>query len=136
MTTPSPNGQRSFAERFESVDDSVPLSLEEAKAILADAGVDPAAGMKRLLAEMDNIDAAARQQRFAKAEVARQRELSRLEKGFEGLGRAELLQQLDIFRTNHPELRANFRSFQGSSDDELRSLLAELEELIRRDGEK
>jgi hypothetical protein len=136
MTKPTPTGPRSFAERFESVDDAVPLSVEEAKAILADAGIDPAEGMKRLFAEMDSIDAAARQKRFANAEVSRQRELSRLEKGFEGLGRAELLQQLDIFRTSHPELRANFRSFQGASDDELRSLLAELQELIRRDDEK
>jgi len=136
MTKSKPTGQHSFAERFESLDDAIPLSLEEAKAILADAGIDPVEGMNRLFAEMDAVDAAARQQRFAKAEVARQRDLLRLDKGFEGLGRAELLQQLDIFRSNHPELRANFRSFQGSSDDELRSLLAELQELIRRDGEK
>lgn len=137
MTKPRARDTRSFAERFEQVDSQVPMTDEEAKEILTKAGLDPSASLKRLLDDLDGLEAAERHQRFARAEVARQRELGRLGKGFEHLGHQELLEQLGAYQLKYPELRANFRGLQEAhSDDELRSLLAEIEELVRRASEE
>ncbi len=136
MTKPGSKDDWSFIERFERLDDEVPITDEEAKGVLAEAGIDPVASMKRLFESIDADEAEERRARFAKAEVARQQELTRLEHRHANLSGPELRQQLDIYRTGYPELRANFRNFEGANDDELRSLLAEIEELIRRASER
>lgn len=137
MTKPRTRDTRSFAERFEQIDSQAPMTDEEAKDVLAQVGIDPSASLKRLMDELDVFEATERHQRFSRAEVARQRELGRLGKGFEHLGHKELLEQLGAYQLKYPELRANFRGLQGApSDDELRTLLAEIEELIRRASEK
>jgi hypothetical protein len=137
MTKPRARDTRSFAERFEQMDSQVPMTDEEAKEVLAQSGLDPSASLKRLLDDLDGLEATERHERFARAEVARQRELSRLGKGFEHLGHKDLLEQLCAYQVKYPELRANFRGLQGAaSDDELRTLLAEIEELVRRASEK
>lgn len=128
--------EKSFVERFEHVDDQVPMSNEDAKLALAGAGVDAVGGLDRLFAELDGVEATERKQRFAKAEVRRQRELAGLGGPQRSLGPVEVRQQLELYRQKYPDLRAQFRSFEGASDDDRRALLEEIEELIRRASEK
>jgi len=131
-----PKTDRPFAERFEKIDDQVPMTKEEAKAILAEAGVDPTAGKKRLFAELEAIEADERQKRFARAEVSYQRDVSHISTGQADRARPEMLAQLDMYRASNPGLSTHFRDFKGANDEELRSLLAEIEELIRRDSKE
>lgn len=137
MTTPKQLGQRSLAERFEDLDDEVPMTKEEAQTVLKAAGLDAADGMKRLLGELDAIEDKERAERFAKAEVAVRRERAQLEaKKKSDLARPELLEQLDWYRLQYPKLSAHFRNFQSASEEELRTLLAEIEELTGRGTKK
>jgi hypothetical protein len=136
MIKPGSKDDRSLIERFEKLDDEVPISDDEAKAILAESGIDPKASLARLFQSIDAVEAKERQQRFARAEIGRDEELSRLEQRYAHLSGPQLRQQLTLLQSRHPELRANFRNFERANDDELRSLLVEIEELISRAGKK
>ncbi len=138
MNSPKPKADESVVERFERLDDEVPLSEMEAKAILDEAGIDPHASLKKLFSKLDQIAAQEREQRFAKAEIAHRKELgalARREAANDRKGRPELLAQVHLYRQQHPTLSAQFRNFESMNDDDLRSLLAEVEELISREEE-
>jgi hypothetical protein len=136
MKKPGSADDWSLVERFERFDDDVPITDEEANAILAEAGIDPGASMNRLFEGLDAEEAEQRRIRFDGAESARQEELSRLEHRYADLTGPALRQQLQLLLTGHPEVRAHFRNFEGASDNEVRSFLVEIEELIRRVSKK
>lgn len=136
MKKPGTKPESDLVSRFERLDDEVPITDEEAKTILADAGLDPSESLKRLFSKLDAAAAEERHERFAKAEVARSRDLQRLRTSEATASRPELLAQLSLWRTQHPSLSAQFRNFESMSDDELHSLLVEIEELLRRAEEE
>ena len=132
MTKPGSKDENDFVKRFERIDDEVPVTDDETKIILADAGLDPSESLKRLFSKLDAAAAQQRRERFVRAEAARALELRRLEIAKTPKSRSELLAQLSLLRSEHPTVATQFRNFESMSDDELHSLLLEIKELVRR----
>lgn len=132
MTSPKSRVEDSLLERFERLDDEVPITDEEARSVLAASGIDPDKSMKRLLSKLDRLSAKERHERFARAEIARRQELARLDNARDDRSHGELIAQLHLLQHQHPSLSAQFRNFESMNDGELRSLVAEIEELVRR----
>jgi hypothetical protein len=130
MTKPGFEEDWAFIERFERLTDETPLSDEEARAVLAEAGIIPETALEELLARIEEAEAQGRRERFAAAEVKRRETLKRLEAPRSKLSRPELMAQLSTLRGKHPELIAHFRNFEAAPDEDLQSLLAEIEELL------
>lgn len=114
--------------RFAALSDEVPVDADEADEVLRDVGIDSNAAFKRLAARISDFDAEQKRQRFAQAEAERQAALERLQKTRPKLPRAEMLARI---RQLQPDTIA-FKGFESAPDDDLESLLAQLEEMASR----
>lgn len=127
---PSPdNSDAEFASRLEALLDEVPLEAREVDEILRSAGIDAKSATERIMARVREVHERERLERFARAEVERRAALEKLEskRGRARRSRAELLAQLSRIRERYPQTAAMYRDFESTTDDDLESLLDDLE---------
>lgn len=133
-----PRTAQNFVYRLVELDESVPLSNEEARAILREAGVDPAHELKRALALVEVEEQKQRQARFAKADAERKATLARMSSPKQQCSRPQLLYRLDeLKRLAPPEAQPQtyFKNFEAASDDDLARIVADFEHLLALDSE-
>jgi len=127
---PSPgNSDAEFASRLEGLFDEVPLEAREVEEIMQDAGIDANAASGRILALVREVSERERLDRFARADLERRVALEKLEskRGHSRRSRAEMIAQLSRIRERYPQAVAMYRDFQYAADDDLESLLDDLE---------
>ncbi len=73
-----PSTAQEFVARLVELDSSVPLTDEDANAILREAGLDPARELKRAMALVEAEEQRQRQARFVKADADRRAALAKL----------------------------------------------------------
>lgn len=128
-----------FLSSFDTLNENVPLSPDDAKDILRDAGIDSDAELARLMAFVDDFEKKKKTERFARAERDRQHALQRISTHRVSRSRLELLAHLEFLKSRIPngtELQAHFRGFESAPDADLESLVAEFEELIGHEQKK
>lgn len=133
MTT-STKKDLSLADQFEQIDSQVEVTDEEAKALLEEAGIDQQASLKFLMGEIADAEAKEKKVRLKKAALDHGAESRRLGERASSmkLPRGEVLHHLHAYQRAHPSLSAHFRdlNLDATSDEELRDMLAEIEELV------
>lgn len=135
-----PRSAQDFVVRLAELDDSVPLSDEEASAILREAGIDPVRELNRAMALADAVEQKQRQARFAKADADRKAALAQLVIPKKQRSRPELIQRLaELRRLAPPEAQpqAYFKNFESATVEDLERIVADFEHLLdlRPDGE-
>lgn len=122
-------------QRFEELDAAIPVDEEEAGEILANAGLDPEAALSRLMGRVDQAEDDIRHQAYQAAQVARQEWAARLESVGRQRPRAELLAIIDSMKNTGTELQAMYKNLDEVTDEDLESLVRELEALAEGDEE-
>lgn len=134
MKKPSPkNTDAEVASRFEGLFEQVPLDPREIEETLREAGIDAKTATDRMMARVLEVQEHERRERLAKADAERKADAVRNQSRRGGASlrnRAEMLARFFEIRSQHPAAAAMFRDFQSASDEDLRSLLEDLEELI------
>jgi cell fate (sporulation/competence/biofilm development) regulator YlbF (YheA/YmcA/DUF963 family) len=122
-----------IAARLETLLDEVPLESREIEEVLRQAGIDPKAATDRIMARARHVQERERTQRFAQAEAARVAALERIKSmraDRPQRSRAEVLARIFEIRAQYPQAAAMYRDFQAAPDQDLESLLDDLEEMI------
>jgi hypothetical protein len=134
MKKPSPkNTDAEIAGRLEALFDQVPLEQREVEATLRQAGIDPKAATERIMVRARLAQERERTERFARAEAERLAALERVtSKRVERpqRSRTEILARIFEIRTQYPQTAAMYRDFQSAPDQDLESLLDDLEEMV------
>jgi hypothetical protein len=136
MIKKSPETYRAFLDRLEDLlDQSPPENVKEAEDELRDAGLDPEVVGQRMRAIAEQTLARSRANWWAEAAVERRHALDKLTQfaapipdarsGIEAAIR-QILQQSPRLR-DLPTVSAHFRNFAEATDEDLKSLLLELE---------
>lgn len=137
MTRSAPNkSDAAFVARLESLFDQVPLEDAEVESILAEEGIDPAAVTARALSLVAEETERLRVERLRFADAERRSAVSQLESRLAARikrSRDELLARFAELRLSQPQAAAMFRDFKSASDEDLASLVAELETLVGDD---
>jgi hypothetical protein len=127
------NSDAAIASRLEALLDQVPLDRREVEDTLRHAGIDPKAATARMLARVAGLKERERSERFALAEADRLAALARMKsRRAEGPRRTrdEMLSRLAGIRKSYPAAAAMYRDFQTATEEDLASLLDDLEEMI------
>ena len=127
------NTDAEVAARLEALLDEVPLDAREVEETLRDAGIDAKAATARMMARVQEVQECQRRERLARADAERKADLaSQHAKRSDRPLRthAELLARFFEIRAQHPAAAALYRDFQSASEEDLRSLIDDLEELI------
>lgn len=134
MKKPPPkNTDAEVASRLEGLFEQVPLDPREIEETLREVGIDAKSATERMMARVLELQEHERRERLAQADAERKAEAVRHQSKRGGTSlrnRAEMLARFFEIRTQHPAAAAMFRDFQSASDEDLRSLLDDLEELI------
>lgn len=134
MKKPAPkNTDAEIAARLEALLDEVPLEPREVEETLRQAGIDPKTATDRIMARARQVQERERAQRFARAEAERVAALEgmRVERASRPQrSRAEILARIFEIRAKYPQAAAMYRDFQSAPDQDLESLLDDLEAMI------
>lgn len=130
----SSDSDKDFLARLERVSDEIPVTEAEAEILLQDSGIDASKGLARLLGRVEAFDAQYKKTHYAQIDAARRAALARVptQTPARQQSRVELLTRLKALRTNAEQPQAYFRSLESMPDDDLASLIAQLEELSSR----
>ncbi|MCE9580091.1 MAG: hypothetical protein K8W52_43650 [Deltaproteobacteria bacterium] len=115
--------------RFERARDEAPMSEPEARALLGEVGVDVDAEFKLLMEHVRDRDETARLEMLANAEVAYRQALSQPRMPARRRSRTENQAAVRSMQARHPRLSAHHHDLTHMSDDDLASLVEQLEEL-------
>ena len=130
---PPNNSDAEVAARLEELLDQVPLDPREIEETLREAGIDAKSATERMMARLQDVQEHERRERLTQADAERKADAARHQskRGDASMrSRAEMLARFFEIRTQYPAAAAMFREFQSASDEDLRSLLDDLEELI------
>jgi len=134
MKKPAPkNTDVEIAARLEALLDEVPLEAREVAETLRLAGIDPKIATDRIMARARQVQERERTLRFARAEAERLAALEQMKsKRTERpqRSRAEILARIFEIRAQYPQAAAMYRDFQSAPDQDLESLLDDLEDMI------
>jgi cell fate (sporulation/competence/biofilm development) regulator YlbF (YheA/YmcA/DUF963 family) len=135
MKKPAPkNTDAEIAARLEALMDEVPLEPREVEETLQQAGIDPKTATDRIMARARQVQERERTQRFARAEAERVAALERIKSKRADRpqrNRAEILARIFEIRAEHPQVvSAMYRDFQSAPEQDLQSLLDDLEDMI------
>ncbi len=129
MTKKQPTDEQRFLLRFEQAREEGPMSEREAREALGEIGVDPDAEFALLMQNIRAQDEAKRVQRLAEAETAYRERQARPRVPAPLRSRSENLAWVQAARHRHPEMSAHHHDLTHMSDDDLASLVEQLEEL-------
>lgn len=132
----SSESDRRFLKSLHALADAAPMDDAEVDEILADAGIDSAGALTELQSAIAAHDEERRQKRFAAAEARRRTALDRLAAPRKSRTREELLGRLDFLQQTLPPEQAPqafFRDLKQVPDEDLESLVEELEEMLERE---
>ena len=126
-TTSQPG--RSLLDRFDRLDEQVPVDDQEADQIIADLGIDVDASLHRLMVRVNEAEAQLRQEEYAEVASKRQVALTKLQQSRPPRTRAALLARIAELQSGPSRPQAFYKNLESVPDDDLASLVAELEEL-------
>ena len=127
------NTDADVAARLVALLEEVPLDAGEVDETLRDAGIDAKSATARMMARVHEVQERERRERLARADADRKADLAkvRARRADRPLGtRADLLARIFEIRAQHPSAAVLHRDFQSASEDDLRSLVDDLEDLI------
>jgi vacuolar-type H+-ATPase subunit E/Vma4 len=127
--------KRDLLDGYEELDVRVPLDDEDAEEILASASVDADAALSRLLQRIDDKEEELRATAYARATEERQRILGRMQPRSQPRSREELLSTIAQMQSRGVELQAMYKNLEEVTDEDLESLVADLELLSGEDEE-
>ena len=133
-----PSTAQEFVARLMELDSSVPLTDEDANAILREAGLDPARELKRAMALIEAEEQRQRQARFVKADAERRSALAKLTHPKQQRSRQQLLQRLTEIKGLAPreaQPQAYFKKFEAASAEDLERIVADFEHLLGLDSD-
>ncbi len=133
-----PSTAQEFVARLMELDSSVPLTDEDANAILREAGLDPARELKRAMALVEAEEQRQRQARFVKADADRRAALAKLTHPKQQRSRQQLLQRLTEIKGLAPreaQPQAYFKNFEAASAEDLERIVADFEHLLGLDSD-
>ena len=133
-----PSTAQEFVARLMELDSSVPLTDEDANAILREAGLDPARELKRAMALIEAEEQRQRQARFVKADAERRSALAKLTHPKQQRSRQQLLQRLTEIKGLAPreaQPQAYFKNFEAVSAEDLERIVADFEHLLGLDSD-
>lgn len=133
-----PSTAQEFVARLMELDSSVPLTDEDANAILREAGLDPARELKRAMALIEAEEQRQRQARFVKADAERRSALAKLTHPKQQRSRQQLLQRLTEIKGLAPreaQPQAYFKNFEAASAEDLERIVADFEHLLGLDSD-
>lgn len=125
-----------FLARLDRVSDEIPVTDAEAEMLLQEAGVDAPGALRRLLSRIENFDTQQKQERFARADAERRAALAQSSTPSRQRSRGELLARLDELKAHSDQPQAYFRSLESVPDEDLESLVSQLEELASREKDE
>lgn len=115
--------------RFEEIDLDVPLSNEEAADLLTSAGIDAESALTELMACAEKLNEQLRREEFERAAVERRMALDKLETARPPRPRASLLEKIRGYIERGLQPQAMYKDLEEVTDEDLESLVAELEAL-------
>ena len=133
-----PSTAQEFVARLMELDSSVPLTDEDANAILREAGLDPARELNRAMALIEAEEQRQRQARFVKADAERRSALAKLTHPKQQRSRQQLLQRLTEIKGLAPreaQPQAYFKNFEAASAEDLERIVADFEHLLGLDSD-
>lgn len=129
MTKQPPTDEQRLVLRFERARDEAPLSEAEAREALGEMGIDVDGEFKRMLAGLHEREEAARRQRLVEAEASHRRFVAEPRKPTRHRTPAENRARVRELQARYPDASAHHHDLTHMSDDDLASLVGELEAL-------
>lgn len=136
MTRKPPTDEQRFVLRFERARDESPVSESEAREMLGDLGIDVDQEFKQMMAGLQFREDAARRQRLADADASYQQLLNEPRKPVRRRTIAENRVRLQELQSRYPDASAHHHDLTYMSEDDLASLVEQLEALEDDAGEK
>ena len=136
MTKKPPTDEQRLISRFGRARDEAPMSEAEAKEFLNELGIDADAEFKLLLENVGAREEVAARQLLADAEAQYRQLQSRAKSTGKRRSRSENQAWIRAQQQRHPELSAHHHDLTHMSDDDLASLVEQLEELEGDAGEE
>ncbi len=136
MPKPPLSHEQRLVLRFEEATDESPLSEKEARELLAADGVDVDAEFAILVTDVKQRAEDARRAEMHGAAADWQQFRDRRKPTLRARSREENLARVQVLRTKRPELTVQHRDLTHVSDDDLASLVEQLEELAADDREE
>jgi hypothetical protein len=127
--------KRDLLDGYEELDLGVPLDDEDAEEIIASAAIDADSALSRLLQRMDDEDEEVRTASYERAAEERRRMLERMQPRTQHRSRQELLSIIAKMQEQGVELQALYKDLKEVTDEDLESLVADLELLSGDDEE-
>lgn len=136
MTKQPPTDEQRLVLRFERARDEAPLSELEAREVLEELGIDVDGEFKRMMAGLQEREEETRRQRLAEADASYRQLLAAPRKPVRRRTPAENRTRIREIQAHYPDASAHHHDLTHMSDDDLASLVEQLEALEDDAGEE